>query len=292
MGNLGEHPRDAVRYIDELGLYHTVFTDPSKPDMPKPDLTGWSTAYEFLYNLSSHPFYKTLVTSNEDRFLAWVLVCVVPFSRVPNQGNHANPRKNPPAATLAAREGTRTPNRVCDTITAAVSHRAEIVTLKELVSSGGEGANARDHFGMAIRRWEAYGKNWRLQVFFAMLDEVMMQAQTTLKAGSTSAGGDETPASAASPISDEIDRIQRSWEAFFEHLRSMSLMDAPAIKPLMDGRTLSTSLGIKPGKWMTAAMDVCIAWQLRNPEETDPAGAVEEVRRRKDELGLADLLKE
>jgi hypothetical protein len=45
-------------------------------------------------------------------------------------------------------------------------------------------------------------------------------------------------------------------------------------------------LGVKPGKWTGAALDVALAWQLRNPGVEDPAGAIEEVRRRKEELGI------
>lgn len=63
-------------------------------------------------------------------------------------------------------------------------------------------------------------------------------------------------------------------------------MDAPHAKRLIDGRQLAAALGVKPGKWMAKALDVCMAWQLRNPGEADPAGAVEEVRRRREELGI------
>ena len=35
---------------------------------------------------------------------------------------------------------------------------------------------------------------------------------------------------------------------------------------------------MRPGPWMKDALDVVMAWQLRNPDITDPAGAVEEVR--------------
>lgn len=63
-------------------------------------------------------------------------------------------------------------------------------------------------------------------------------------------------------------------------------MEAPTLKPLIDGTQLSKALGTKPGKWMAPALDVCIAWQLRHPEATDPAGAIDEVKIRRVELGI------
>lgn len=230
---------------------------------------GWRTAYESLGSLARSPLHDKLITSDEESYLAWVLVCVVPFTRAPGQDLSGNLKKAPPAATLAAREGIKAPNKVSELITAAARNREEIVSLRDIVSDGDARVNERDLFGMAIRRWEAHGKHWRLQVLYAMLDEVMMQAR-----------------------SSSTDELQESWVTLIEHLEKLNLMDAANLKPLVDGRKLSQTLGIKPGKWMTPAMDVCMAWQLRNPDESDPAGAVEEVRRRKDELGIAGLLKD
>jgi len=58
------------------------------------------------------------------------------------------------------------------------------------------------------------------------------------------------------------------------------------MKRLLDGRALAQALGVKPGKWTGKALDLCMAWQLRNPDETDPSKAIEEVRMRRDELGI------
>jgi hypothetical protein len=58
------------------------------------------------------------------------------------------------------------------------------------------------------------------------------------------------------------------------------------MKKLLDGRSLASALGVKPGKWTGRALDVCLAWQLRNPQETDPKDAIEEIKLRWDELGI------
>lgn len=286
---LGEYPRDAVRYIHDLGLYYTVFTDPSNEDMARPDLTGWREAYNFLDCLATYPLYDVLVTSDEERYLAWILACIVPFSRVPFDA--ANYRKNPPAAMLAAREGVKAPNRITEVVTAAVLHREEIVELKNIAVQGLEHANERDYFGMRIRAWDAREKLWRSQVLFAMLDDIMQRVQTAGPGnnGTSKEAASRSPAAEQS-VSAAIDAVQQDWQMFVDHLKRLDLLDAPSIKPLVDGRLLSKELGIKPGKWMSSALDVCMAWQLRNPQETDPAAGIEEVRQRKEELGIAGLL--
>jgi tRNA nucleotidyltransferase (CCA-adding enzyme) len=80
--------------------------------------------------------------------------------------------------------------------------------------------------------------------------------------------------------------LLRGWQKFFDYLLEMDVLDAPSWKRLIDGTQLAKALGVRPGKWMATALDVCMAWQFRNPEATDYAGAVEEVRSRAEELGI------
>ena len=84
----------------------------------------------------------------------------------------------------------------------------------------------------------------------------------------------------------EQEELIASWVAFLDHLTKLDVCDAPSLKRLLDGRQLAKALGTKPGKWTGQALDICVAWQLRHPSETDPAGAIEEVRKRRDELGI------
>lgn len=250
-----------------------MFTDPAKRDMPRPDLAAWRTAYEFLHKLSGHPLYRVLVTSEEERYLAWTIACIVPFAQIANQGAASgNLKRKPPLATVAAREGIKATNKVSELITAAWRDLNEIREMRDVVCSKGERLNDRAYFGMAIRRWEAHGKYWRLQVLFAMLDDVMRETRDV---------------SDAEPV---LATIRSSWASVVDHLQKLDLLDAPSIRPLIDGHQLSKALGIKSGRWMSPAMDVCMEWQLRNPEETEPAGAVEAVLSLRETLGIAKLL--
>ena len=81
--------------------------------------------------------------------------------------------------------------------------------------------------------------------------------------------------------------LVQHWQGFIDHLESMDLMDAPAIKSILSGTELSKALGgVKPGPWMKPALDVCMEWQLRNPGIEDATGAIEEVKRRSAELKI------
>ena len=70
----------------------------------------------------------------------------------------------------------------------------------------------------------------------------------------------------------------------------MEIMDAAAEKSIIDGTSLAKALGgVKPGVWMKPALDVVMEWQLRNPGNTDPAGAIEEVKKRAQELKIPKM---
>ncbi|KAI0391805.1 hypothetical protein F5Y17DRAFT_460491 [Xylariaceae sp. FL0594] len=268
----GKHPRRALQYFHDLGLYHTVFTDPTKPEMPQPDLSRWQSAYDCLHALSQNPtpasIYSTLVRTGEAAFYAWTLSALAPWEYVDEPAHKGKGRAPPPLAALAAREGIKAPNRLCDLVTAAHNNRAEILSLKDAVVAKASYITERDRFGMAIRRWDAKGGYWRLQVLFCLLVEAMQRWSTD-----------------ASHSADN-DNFLREWNTFLDHLQELDVMDAPSLKRIIDGTQLANALGVKPGKWMATALEFCVAWQLRHPDVTDPAGLVEEVNSRRMELGI------
>jgi hypothetical protein len=83
-----------------------------------------------------------------------------------------------------------------------------------------------------------------------------------------------------------FDTVFTEWQQFLDHLQEMDVLEATSLRRIINGTQLAEALHVRPGKWMAAALNVCVAWQFRNPNSTDPAEAVEEVRRRAEELGL------
>ncbi|KAK3294710.1 uncharacterized protein B0H64DRAFT_325803 [Chaetomium fimeti] len=269
----GKQPVDSLRLIDRLGLYHAVFTDPERSGMPKPDTATWKTAYECLEQLETNKtpgsIYDLLVTSEEARYYAWSLATLTPWEQLPDDPPLKSGKPALPLPTQAAREGFKAPNKLSDLVTAAHRHRPAIVALRDMVREKKEGLNERDRFGMAIRDWDARGGNWRLQVLYAVLVDVAERVKVAKKVGDFT-----------------WEEVLAEWQQFLDHLVELDVMNVPTIKRLVDGKILAKALGVNPGRWTGPALDVALAWQLRNPGVEDPAGGIEEVRKRKEELGI------
>ncbi|KAI5457220.1 hypothetical protein BGZ63DRAFT_395647 [Mariannaea sp. PMI_226] len=269
----GAHPRDSLNLINELNLYLAIFTDPAQEFMPNPDISKWPIAYECLEELINHQtpdsIGRLLIQSEDAAYSAWNLAALSPWMLVDDPLNSKRKANTPPPVTIAAREGFRAPNRLSDVITAAYRNRAEILRLKDAVCRNESSINERDRLGMAIRRWDTPAGSWRLQVLSAML----VEAQEDIPKWS-------------SEYEKERTEFMSGWQGFLDHLARLDVLEAPALKRLLDGRQLAQALGIKPGKWTGKALDVCVAWQLRHALEKDPAGAIEEVKRRREELGI------
>ncbi|KAI1763169.1 hypothetical protein GGR53DRAFT_521158 [Hypoxylon sp. FL1150] len=265
----GNHPRKSLEHIKNLGLYHTIFTDPSKPDIAAPDISTWQATLNCLESLrqSKTPgsIYDVLVRSDEAAYFAWVLAAVLPWESVDEPSHTGKGKAPPPFTTLAVREGIKANNKLCDLVTAAHTNICEIRDLMIKVTSNDPIIKERDRFGMAIRRWDSKAGHWRLQVLYSILNEGQ-------------ASGMEDPTTDHGFMS--------RWQTFLNLLQELDVMEAPSLKRLIDGTQLAKALGVKPGRWMAPALEVCVAWQLRHPQATDPAGAIEEVQSRRAELGI------
>nr|POE71933.1 uncharacterized protein CFP56_11809 [Quercus suber] len=77
---------------------------------------------------------------------------------------------------------------------------------------------------------------------------------------------------------------ERRYDAFLQHVNSLDLLEAYTLKPLIDGTSLAKALDTAPGPWMKDALEVVMAWQLRNPGVTDSTQAVAEVKQAQGEL--------
>ncbi|SCU85839.1 LANO_0C05644g1_1 [Lachancea nothofagi CBS 11611] len=55
------------------------------------------------------------------------------------------------------------------------------------------------------------------------------------------------------------------YQKFYKFVFNQNLQDAHSLKPMIDGKTLSKQLNIKPGPWMSGVVTEMIKWQLDNP---------------------------
>ncbi|CAK1358398.1 unnamed protein product [Cercospora beticola] len=260
----GPDPHEALRLVFSLGLYETIYSDPAKAEIEHdtPDVEGWDALIDTLKDMISNGnvVQEELMRDHEEEVLAWQLSAMVPYRNAPfPEPLQPGKKAPPPIPVQVAREGVKAPNKICEVINAAVRNQSEISDVVDRLYQKkrrpdkvieGDDPSARDVLGMAIRRW---GPSWRSQVMYSLLVEV---ANTQ----------------------DQVEAIERRYTTFVEHLRQLELTDVCAFKPLMDGKELAKAIGIKPGPWMKDALDVVMAWQLRNPGTADTAKAIEEVK--------------
>ncbi|KAI4627835.1 hypothetical protein J4E80_001969 [Alternaria sp. BMP 0032] len=264
----GPRPRMALELIDQFGLYRTVFTDPTR-ELSEPDTAYFKPAYNFVETIIEKnadvpaAIPDTLLRNEDERYLAWVCATMMPWMDAPTIP-HQKPLQRPYfAAYLVAREGFKAPNKICDVIASALSNSEEIRNVVGRCAKGlrrpdtinpTDDATARDTLGMAIRRW---GSSWRTQVFMNLVYEIVLGRVSK-------------------------DEILRSYDSFLARVTELKILDVDTFRPLLKGTDLAKALGTKPGPWMKDALDVVMAWQLRNPDTTDPTAAIEAVKASKD----------
>ncbi|KAF4337704.1 CCA tRNA nucleotidyltransferase mitochondrial [Fusarium beomiforme] len=270
----GAHPFEALQLINDLQLFPAIFTDPTQDNLLAPDISHWHVAYtcldELLKDQDSTSIASRLITSADAAYSAWNLAAISPWMTVEEPPNPRRKVNALPLVAVVAREGFKAPNRLSSIVAASHRNRQEIMTLKNAVCNEELFIQERDRLGMAIRKWDTPAGTWRLQVLNALLVEAL-----------------ETLTAWDRHKTEEQSRFLAGWKCFLDHLANLDLYEVTSLEKILDGKKLATALGgIKPGKWTGPALEVCVAWQLRNPGEMDPTGAIEEVKRRREELGI------
>lgn len=289
----------ALELLDRLGLYQAIFSDPLQENVSMPDISRWHVAYscldELLRNRDPGSICQILVDDGDSTYLAWNLAAVSPWIPVEdNSGRKQKPNALPPVGVIA-REGFKASNKLTTVMAACHKHHAEILGLKKAVCESAPTIHQRDTVGMAIRKWEAVGGNWKLQILGVILVDAMEQLEDFTAEDNKGKHLHVTEYIGAGFRDDlltltfiiERDEFIRGWDKFLKHLTELDVYDAPNLKRIIDGRALAKALGIPPGIWMGKALDICMAWQLRNPGEESPDGAIQEVRGKSRELGIA-----
>lgn len=125
-------------------------------------------------NETPQSIYKTLVRSDDAKYIAWLLAALTPWTAIPPAQPLKPGGKAPqPWGAVVAREGLKAESKICSMIAGAFKQYGEIISLKDAIKRGDVYINERDTIGMMIRKWESQGGHWKLQVLFALLVEAM-----------------------------------------------------------------------------------------------------------------------
>ncbi|MCJ1394229.1 CCA tRNA nucleotidyltransferase, mitochondrial [Xylographa bjoerkii] len=279
----GPRPMYALSLIDRLGLYNTVFTDPSQERSLVADTTHWTKAYNELSSINraeisgplssgALPTVKSMLVLNDhEAYLSWLLCALSPWANIENPVKQKKgAKKNPPMAAVVAREGLKTENKALNVIKDAALHYTDIIASKDSIFAEASSivvpmkrkqqALSREALGMAIRRW---GPTWRSTTVFALLIEIMETEGVV-----------------------ERRHIQEQYAGWLKYIKSLDLLDAYAFKPVVDGEQLKRAFDRPSGKWIVGALNIVMEWQLRNPGKTATGEAIAEVKSRWKELGV------
>jgi len=166
----GPRPMKGLKLINNLGLYFTIFADPTQAPTWLPTLDHWEAVIDFYHQLAKEPsseaqkqFQQLAIPTVDDKYHGWLLTAFVPWVNAPDAAPQKKGRPAPHMAVTAAREGIKSTTKLNDLLSLSLRHMGEIRTMKD------DKDITRDKLGMAVRTW---GKTWTLQVTFAMLHDV------------------------------------------------------------------------------------------------------------------------
>lgn len=138
--------------------------------------SGWSTSYDCLQAILDNKDPKTLCDylvqgGDGDRPICWLLACLSPLMELSSPQILTGEKQPLCYAGRVAKHGIKQPGKIVDLVNGGVRHLKEIKELRDLVLTGDLLASQQDVLGMAIKRWDAGGGRWKLQVLSAILAE-------------------------------------------------------------------------------------------------------------------------
>ncbi|KAI9730412.1 MAG: CCA tRNA nucleotidyltransferase, mitochondrial [Cirrosporium novae-zelandiae] len=291
----GPSPLSALRYIHNFGLYSTVFVNPkilqqyqtiklgttvfATPESAhlEPAIKNWEKAYTALQELmKQHPseskiyndIRSILIVSPEQQYHCWLLASLVPWIVVQPPKDEKEIKQIPSAASTVARYAIDAPNEECSIIDGAVKNREEIARVKDLVAgiqtlsepeSDMNNPLSRSSLGVAIRKW---GSHWRSQIVLLYLMD-----------------------SLAADDRNGRNNILQDYLKLVSRFRDEDLLDVCSLQPIVSGDDLMKALNSGPGKWLQAAKDMALRFQLEY-HEAKPEDAIKFVLEHKAELNI------
>lgn len=118
----------------------------------------------------------------------------------------------------------------------------------------------RSELGIYLKKFDKYSE---LNIVFNCFNDVVQQINNN-----------QIPHVTPSPLASSslqfdtsiIEEELRKYEALTNSINKQGLKDVYAMKPLIDGKTLSKELSMRPGPWMGKINSEILVWQLDNPE--------------------------
>ncbi|KAJ5690626.1 hypothetical protein N7462_005018 [Penicillium macrosclerotiorum] len=177
----GPDPRGALHLIDRLGLYPTIFAN--HQDDVTADTSTWPLAYNALARLL-HPdadddedvlailerIRRILLQDDLAAYYGWMIAAFAPWTSVPTRTSKGPKGKPAPTRPVEiGRDSLRADNKTLNILRDTTLSFADIIECLSQTFQG-TAAEIRQQIGLRIRAW---GKDWRLCVLLAILQEIM-----------------------------------------------------------------------------------------------------------------------
>lgn len=278
-----------MEHIDTLSLYSTIFAN--LRDEAQADTSSWSFVYNGFDRIANPAdstddlsqkikrVHDVLLRDEIDTYHAWVVAAFSPWALVPTRPIKSKVEKPPVAARAAevARDNLRSDNKTVCILKESVGYFEEFKSLKDSFIAGeipGTESEIRQRVGLSIRSWK---KDWRMVAVMALLQEIMAGAQFSQG---------KVLFCALSIWSLIFDIVIDEHDKFLSYIEKENLLDVTELRPIVNGTELSAALGVRGGRWLSAALEVMIEWQLLHPETTEKEKALDEMKRRRAEFGV------
>lgn len=264
----GPNPLKALQFIDRIGIYSTIFAN--HQDQVVANTSTWPLAYNTLQQLL-HPgtgnlqadinrLREILVRDDTSAYYAWMIATFAPWTSVPSRTLSGTKSKPVPTRPVeVARDSLRCDNKNLNILRDATLNFSDITKWKNSWLANqisGTPAEIRQQIGLRIRSW---GKDWRLCMVLAILQEVMQ-------------GGD-------------FSQVVREYNQFLAYIVDSDLESVCELKPIVNGAEIMQALAAPKGPWMSKATALAMEWQLLHPAG-DKAAALDAICGRRAELGL------
>ncbi|KAK7468557.1 CCA tRNA nucleotidyltransferase, mitochondrial [Stygiomarasmius scandens] len=272
----GNDPLHSIRLINDLGLYRSIFSviPPSISDTfsasPGPESSSLKAATILqAFVSSSIAVHPTLLqplhsdpTCKPRLFLATALLPYLGISYRDAKG------KSLPAVAYVLRECLKlgTQNHFLDGIPVLFDayqvlrnpdiHDEERFNFVSPDSGERSVKTERGVMGNLLREKVVHeprtGSDWRSSLLFSLVVELLPICDTVEEG----------------LRSQEAQKIIRDYDKFISRIEELGLSTAVDIKPLLDGKSVTSILSAQPGPWTGKAISRIITWQLENPEGT------------------------
>lgn len=280
------NPEYGLHLINYVGLTKSIFNpgpfnkvideNNDKNTLDEMDACGQSLDFQLSIVLGLFPVFKAIIKeSNLPRFqetfeaifndkqskkLFWLCAILQPYKSLSVKSS-AKRTMRTQVVEIILKEGLRFGKHEFDPVSTIVR---ESQLSHEIIDRSFSDPDhlKRSELGLYIKQFDKY---WALNIVFNCFNDIVQQMCHI-----------EVPNVLPSPVpvnsldldTSVITKSIQNYECLLNSVINQNLSEVHVMRPLIDGKTLSKELSMKPGPWMGKINSEILVWQLDNPSGT------------------------